>query len=442
MASDLLHIKDGYFFEVPKGVWPSNRKSAKDFPDWFVRNDPDFQSHEADHLIQELVEIGVDPVNVAGLKQRWESWKASSDTNYGYSLDDYLELELRQTEAKAKTWAKEHKSKAADPLKAYIAETSGDGLDWFYNLKRDPESNRKWQDLRDLVNTHEYVNEYKDTHGEKWDQHKLAQYNDAMSGKIMIPQIAGGTLRNAYQPESGFCISRYMVIEVIVAVLLLAIFSWLARRLSTGENPKGKAWNMVESSVMWVRNEIVVPAMGEHDADRFMPFFYSLFFFILGCNLMGMVPYIGAPTAAFATTFALAFLVFIFGMFLGIKQFGVVGYLKNISPSLGLPWYLAIVIVPMLWIIEAASLLIKHLVLAARLLLNMSAGHLVMLGILGIGISVEAASMNTFAWSGVAAISVIGTTLLSFLELFVAGLQAFVFTFLAAFLIGSSIHHH
>lgn len=443
MASDLLHIKDGYFFEVPKFVWPSNRKSANDFPDWFVRNDPDYQSYEADYLIKELGSIGVDSVDLAGLKHRWEAWKAESDTHYGYSLDDYLEKQLKDAQTKSKVWVKENKVKAADPLKAYIAQSpEAADISWFYDLKHNPEKNHQWQNMRGDVNTAEYVGKYKIAQGSKWDDHKLSQYNDAMAGKIMIPQVAGGTLRNAYQPESGFCISRYMIIEVVVAILLIVIFSWLARRLNSGDNPKGKLWNMTESMVTWVRNEIVVPAMGEHDADRFMPFFYSLFFFILGCNLMGMIPYVGAPTAAFATTCALALMVFLFGLALGIKQFGVVGYLKNICPSLGLPWYLAIVIVPMLWVIEAASLLIKHLVLAVRLLLNMSAGHLVMLGILGIGISVEAAQMNGWAWSGVAAISVLGTTLLSFLELFVAGLQAFVFTFLAALLIGSSIHHH
>lgn len=443
MASDLLHIKDGYFFEVPKFVWPSNRKSAKDFPDWFVRNDPDYQSHEADDLISGLTEIGVDPVDVAGLKARWEAWKHQSDDNYGFSLDDYLENQLAEAKTSAKAWAQKEHSKAADPLKAYIAQApEASNIAWYYDLKKNPEMDHKWQDLRGKVNTAEYVNAYKDSHATAWDQPKLHEYNDAMSGKIMIPQIAGGTLRNAYQPQSGFCISRYMVIELAVAILMVVIFSWLARRLNSGDSPKGKLWNMVESMVTWVRSQIVVPAMGEHDADRFMPFFYTLFFFILGCNLMGMIPYVGAPTAAFATTCALALMVFLFGLGLGIRQFGVIGYLKNICPSLGLPWYLAIIIVPMLWVIEAASLLIKHLVLAVRLLLNMTAGHLVMLGILGIGISVEAAQMNGFAWSGVAAISVLGTTLLSFLELFVAGLQAFVFTFLAALLIGSSIHHH
>jgi len=82
------------------------------------------------------------------------------------------------------------------------------------------------------------------------------------------------------------------------------------------------------------------------------------------------------------------------------------------------------------------------MVLSVRLVMNMGAGHLVLLGIMGIGISVSAAAMSFPMWGSVAVISVLGTTILSFLELFVACLQAYLFTFLAAMFIGSSMHHH
>jgi F-type H+-transporting ATPase subunit a len=257
----------------------------------------------------------------------------------------------------------------------------------------------------------------------------------------MIPQPFA-ELRNAYDVESGFGISRYMIIEVVVAILLVIAFRWLGKKVASGEAPKGKAWNLLEGFTQAIRDKVVVPAMGEHDADRFMPFFWTMFFFILGCNLMGMIPFVGSPTASFGTTFALALLVFILGVAMGIKTFGVVGYLKNICPSLGLPIYLAIIIVPLLWVIEFASLFIKHAVLAVRLLMNMGAGHLVLLGILGIGINMEAASMSFLPWMGIAGLSVAGTTLLSVMEVFVAFLQAYVFTFLAALFVGSALHHH
>ena len=96
-----------------------------------------------------------------------------------------------------------------------------------------------------------------------------------------------------------------------------------------------------------------------------------------------------------------------------------------------------------MWVIEFASLFIKHSVLAIRLLMNMVAGHLVLLGVLGVAISVQAAtSMSTPVWGVVATISILGTTVLSILKLLVAFLQAYLFTFLAAMFIGSSMHHH
>ena len=441
MASDLLHIKDGYFFELPTILWRSNRETAREFPAWFIRNDPDYQSYEADYLIGRLAELGVPAAPLATLKEDWHEWQAQAEAHYGWPLDRYLDGRLAQAREEAREWADKTDSNASDPLRAYLAEVPQPQVQWYYNLVQSPELNARWEALRGEVDSREFLDQYLQERGHTWGEAKIAEYNRALDGKVLIPQPFG-TIRNAYEPESGFAISRYMLIEVAVAIVMLVLFGWLARRVRSGAPPTGKAWNLLESFVQGVRNQIVVPAMGEHDADRFMPFFYTLFFFILGCNLMGMLPFVGAPTAAFGSTFALAAMVFVVGVVTGVRRFGLIGYLKNISPSLGLPWYLAIFIVPLLWIIEALSLLIKHIILAMRLLLNMSAGHLVLLGILGIGISVEAAQMPTAYWSLAAAISVLGTTLLNFLELFVAFLQAYVFVFLSAILIGSAIHHH
>jgi F-type H+-transporting ATPase subunit a len=269
----------------------------------------------------------------------------------------------------------------------------------------------------------------------------MSAYNKSLSGKIFIPQPFA-TLRNAYEAQSGFGITRYMLIEVAVALICIVLFKWLAGRIATGQAPKGKLWNLLESFVTFVRNGVVVPAMGEHDADKYMPFFWTLFMFVLGCNLMGMIPFVGAPTSVFATTGAIALMIFAVGLTLGIRHFGVMGYLKNLAPSLGLPAYLAVFIVPLVWLIEALSLLIKHLILGVRLLANMVAGHLVLLGFMGIGFGVHAVSMSTGSWSVAAVIAIFASTMLSFLELFVAFLQAYILTFLAAMFIGSATHHH
>jgi F-type H+-transporting ATPase subunit a len=233
-----------------------------------------------------------------------------------------------------------------------------------------------------------------------------------------------------------------MVIEVGVAIILFLLFTWLAKKIVGGGAPKGKAWNFFESFLTFIKTDIVEKGIEPPESKKFMPLFWTLFLFILGCNLAGMIPWVGSPTAALALTAVLALVVFLVGAFVGIKKFGVVGYLKNLCPHLGLPTYLAIFIVPMVWFIEFASLFIKHTILAIRLLANMVAGHLVLLGIMGLAFGTHAASMHVGSWSALSVIAILGTTVLSFMELFVAFLQAYVFTLLAALFIGSATHHH
>src|SRR5688500_8596787 len=137
---------------------------------------------------------------------------------------------------------------------------------------------------------------------------------------------------------------------VIARLLLLYALYWMACKVTCGASPRVKRWNLLESFLTFIRNDVVLPGMGEHDTDRFLSFFWTVFMFILGCNLMGMLPWVGAPSASLGMTAALALVVFFLGLFLGIRKFGVLGYLKNLMPSLGLPMYLAIIIVPMVWV--------------------------------------------------------------------------------------------
>lgn len=445
MASDILHIKDGYYFDVPQAFFPARYTKAVEFRDgvgyWFVRNDDQYQDWEAEHIIAGLTRLDIDGEHTENLVGKWHAWQHADEMRHGRPLDRYINEKIASLEARAATWAEREKVKAPSPLKAYIASHPEVDDAWMTSLVLDPEKAQGWKALQRDMNAHKMVDDYLATERANWSAEKIAAYNKYLSGKIFIPQPFG-TIRNGYERESGFAISKFMIIEVVVAILLFIAFTWLAGKVSTGGPPKGKRWNLLEAFLKFIRNDVVLPGMGEHDTDRFMPFFWTVFMFILGCNLMGMLPWVGAPSASLGMTAALAIIVFILGVFLGVKKFGVLGYLKNLMPSLGLPMYLAVVIVPMVWVIEFASLFIKHGILAIRLLANMVAGHMVLLGILGLAVGTHAASMGMAQWSIVAVISVLATTALSFMELFVAFLQAYVFTLLAAMFIGSSIHHH
>jgi F-type H+-transporting ATPase subunit a len=294
----------------------------------------------------------------------------------------------------------------------------------------------------------------------------VAEFNAAMDGKILIPQPFG-ELESLYTVKSGFGISKYMILELVLAAILFLLFTRLAALLRTGEAPKGRFANLFESMIVFVRDQIARPAidshdhghdhghadeagghhghahaaaMPVHDGDRFVPLLLTLFFFVLGCNLLGMVPWAGSPTASFSVTLALAGVTLATVVVAGMKKFGFLGFFGNQVPSMDLPLPLAILLKPMIFAIEMLGLCIKHLILAVRLLANMVAGHLVLLGIMGL-IS-AAATYSMGMWATVTGISVVSCTLFSILELFVAFLQAYIFTFLSALFIGAAVHQH
>lgn len=253
---------------------------------------------------------------------------------------------------------------------------------------------------------------------------------------VWYPQTGIDVVDEAIQPMD-FVITKFMVIEVIVAAIIVVVFTWLARRMRGGAAPKGRFWNFLEAILLFVRDKIARPAIG-HDADKYMPFLWTLFFFILGCNVIGMVPWMGTPTGALAVTGVLALTSFGVVLATGFKRLGFVGFWKAQVPHMDLAWPIKIVLAPLIWVIEVFGLFVKHGVLAMRLLANMMAGHLVLAVLVGfIG-----ATANLAIWWGVMPLSVLGATALSILELFVACLQTYIFVFLTALFIGAASHAH
>ena len=235
-------------------------------------------------------------------------------------------------------------------------------------------------------------------------------------------------------------ITKFMVLETLIALLLCLFFIVLAQRLKGGKSARGRWWNLLEVFLLFIRDDVARPCIGKHDGDRFVPFLWTMFLFVLCCNLMGMLPWMGSPTATLAATGALALTTFLVVVGAGMAQLGFLGFWKAQVPHMDLPGAMAVVLIPLIFVIEIMGLLIKHCVLAVRLLANMMAGHVVLAVMLAfIGASYAA---GTAIWSGVTLASVLGATALSLLELFVAFLQAYVFTFLSALFIGAAVHPH
>ena len=424
MASPILHIKDAYYFEVPRALWKSNRQTRDDFPEHYIRLDSEFQDWEAKRQYDDLAKLksleGLP--SEASLMSQYHAWVHDHD-NFAKPFDRFLE------EAPSQAWFQQQLA-----LGKFAKQAKGESAEaWNARLDAAKPLQQQWAKIKVQADN---LQEFKET-APAWSKEKIAEYNHQLDGKILIPQPFG-TLKNNYEPESGFAISKFMILEAVVALILIAVFTILAAKVRNGRPAKGKLWNLFESFLLFIRDDIARPAIGHHDADRFVPLLWTVFMFVLGCNLLGMLPWLGAPTGSFSVTFGLAMVTFATVIVAGSLRFGIVGFWKNQVPKMGLPLPLAIFIVPLLFAIEVLGLLIKHAVLSIRLLANMVAGHLVLLAIMGIAVA-AAASAN---WHVAASISVIGSALFSILELFVAFLQAYVFTFLSALFIGAAVHHH
>jgi F-type H+-transporting ATPase subunit a len=245
-----------------------------------------------------------------------------------------------------------------------------------------------------------------------------------------------------YIGSHPFRITKFMILEVVVAALLLIIFIPLARKARNGALPRGRWWNAFESLLTFVRNEIARPTLGEHhpeEADRFVPFLWTLFLFILFCNLLGMFPFLGSPTASIYVTGGLALIAFAMLHGPAIAKQGPISYFVALWPHIDVP-YVGWLFSGAIFAIELVGTVIKSGVLAVRLFANLFAGHMVLALILLFIYQVGKGSSNLFLWGGVTLASVVGVVALSLLEIFVAFLQAYVFTFLTALFMGMALH--
>ena len=236
--------------------------------------------------------------------------------------------------------------------------------------------------------------------------------------------------------------TKFIVLELLAAVIVAALFISLGRRIKSGEPVQGRFWNMLEAGCVYVRDEIARPSIGTKDSERFLPFLWTVFFFVLAMNLIGMVPGLGSATGSISITASIALVVFGVVLFTGMKKMGVVGFVKAQAPHIEIDGALSplkFILIPMIWAIEVFGLFIKHVVLAVRLFANMFAGHLV----LAVFVAFIGVAWASLALQVVVVPSVIGASVgIYLLELLVAFIQAYVFTFLAALFIGAAIHPH
>ena len=328
-------------------------------------------------------------------------------------------------------------------------------------------------------------------------------------GEFNLPKVEWLPSLNSWLAGDGLMglqLTKFMVLQLVAAGLALLIFLPLALKVKNGDPVRGRFWNFWETILVFIRDEIVRPTIGDHGApghhgdandhsshaghhpeghfnpgagtpgggdplkeanlqlspgtsvtpgptaghpaDKYLPLIWSLFVYILLCNLMGALPWLGTPTGSISVTAVLALVVFATVVGVGIQANGVVGYLKSLVPSMELPAAIAPILLPIIWLIEAMGLFIKHTVLAVRLFANMMAGHVALglfLTFTGTGLGLiygDYGFGNDLLGSGIAAGAILGQVFVGLLELFVAFMQAYVFTFLATLFIAGAVHPH
>jgi F-type H+-transporting ATPase subunit a len=233
----------------------------------------------------------------------------------------------------------------------------------------------------------------------------------------------------------NFSITKNVFGIFLAMVLLVLLFGYVAKMCAArkGEAPKGLQ-NAIEPLVLFVRDEVVKPAIGEKHYQRFLPYLLTVFFFIWISNLLGLVPFLGGlnVTGNIAVTFTLAFMVLGVQIFNGNKNFW-----GHIFWFPGVPVPVKIVLA----IIEFIGLFSKPFSLMIRLFANITAGHIIIMSIIGITFAFSA---NSAVGYTVGLVTSLFSVAMFTLELLVAAIQAYIFTLLASLMLGAAVeeHHH
>ncbi len=218
------------------------------------------------------------------------------------------------------------------------------------------------------------------------------------------------------------------ILMLWIAGFLLCVLGILAAR-GAGIIPRGRLTLAFEAILVFFRDEVIGELMHGKDKSRFLPYAATIFFFILFCNLLGLVPGSATATGNVMVTLGLALLTFFLMHGIALAKHGPIGYFKALVPEVPLALW------PLMFAIEMLGTLAKTIALTIRLFANMLAGHLVLLSILSF---ITIFPGNYVVAGG----SVLFCVPLTLLEIFVAFLQAYIFTFLTTIFVAEVMHGH
>ena len=263
-------------------------------------------------------------------------------------------------------------------------------------------------------------------HGKKVVQ-KGNNYYKLYHGKIYKTDFQGTINYDDYDHPTNvrpidFSITKNVISLLFTALLMFVLFRGLAKSYQKNNMIASGVGRLFEPIVLYVRDEIAIPNIGEKHHRRFMAYLLTLFFFIWFLNLLGLTPLGINVTGNIAITFSLALITFVITTIVGKKY-----YWKHIFWMPGVPWPMKIILAP----IELLGLIIKPFSLMIRLYANISAGHIVLMSLIALIFIFK-------NWIG-SSLSFVLAFSISIIEILVALLQAYIFTVLSALYFGFAV---
>ncbi len=251
----------------------------------------------------------------------------------------------------------------------------------------------------------------------------------------LVPPITVSGSESAFDaaheiPGTQFVFTNLQLFQITAVILLVVCFAGVPRYLRTGQGDYLS--RIFAGFAMWVRDEMVYAVMGKEVGKKFLPYFLTLFFFIVFMNVIGLFPGTATATASVFVTAGLALLTLVVMLFGGMIAQGPFTYWKTLVPHV--PWF----VYPIMLIVELVGILVKPFALMIRLFANMTGGHMVVLSFMGL-LFLMAHGMGQVAYVG-SPVVVGFAVFIMIIESFVALLQAYVFTMLSILFIQASIH--
>ena len=228
-----------------------------------------------------------------------------------------------------------------------------------------------------------------------------------------------------------FSMTKNVVVIFLVGLLMFFMFKGLAKSYAKNNGiAKGTA-RILEPIILYIRDDIAIPNIGEKKYKKYMPYLLTVFFFVWFINMLGLTPLGVNVTNSISVTVALALITFLITNFTGTKD-----YWKHIFDPLGdtMPWYAKVPLYIILIPIEVLGIFIKPFSLLIRLYANIKAGHIVMMSLIGLMFLFKSWLGSPLSFGLAFAISLI--------ELLVALLQAYIFTMLSALYFGFAAEEH